>query len=122
MRIKFFFRIMLLVLTCGIFNSCSKSDDAALPIITFTQAEGKANSQGEYTVTGHIHSDIRLNKVIITKEGSTTPYLTDDSTAKYKTDYDFSYLITGITADTHIILDIYNQANGKTTVRFLIHP
>lgn len=122
MRMKFFFMTMVLVLTCGIFNSCSKSDAAALPTITFTQTEGVANAQGEYTLTGHIHSDVRLQKVIITKQGSSTPFLTDDSTAYNKTEYDFSYLITGITASTTIILDIYNQANDKKTVQYVVHP
>ncbi len=122
MRMKFFIT-MVLILASGLFlNSCSKDDDAALPTITFTEAEGVANSQGEYTLTGHIHSDIRLSKVVITKQGSTTPFLTDDSTANNKNDYDFTYLITGITANTYIIMDIYNQANGKTTRQYLIHP
>lgn len=123
MRIKFFFITVALVLASGLFlNSCSKNDDAALPIITFSETEGIANSQGEYTVNGHIHSDVRLDKVIVTKAGSTIPFLTDDSTAKNKTEYDFAYLITGITANTYITIDIYNQANGKTTAQFLIRP
>ena len=122
MKMKFFFITMVLVLTSGFLSSCSKDDAAPLPTITFTQTEGTANSQGEYTVTGHIHSDVRLDKVIITKAGSTTPFITDDTTAKNKNEYDFAYLITGITADTYIRVDIYNQANGKTTVQFLIHP
>ncbi|WP_293895260.1 hypothetical protein [Flavobacterium sp.] len=117
-----FFITMVLVLASGLFlNSCSK-DDAAPPTITFTQAEGVANSQGEYTLTGHIHSDVRLSKVVITKQGSATPFLTDDLTANNKNDYDFTYLITGITANTYIIIDIYNQANVKTTRQYLIHP
>ena len=123
MRIKFFFITVALVLASGLFlNSCSKNDDAALPIITFSETEGIANSQGEYTISGHIHSDVRLDKVIVTKAGSTIPFLTDDSTAKNKTEYDFAYLITGITANTYITIDIYNQADGKTTAQFLIRP
>ncbi|MFV5686074.1 hypothetical protein ACM55I_11555 [Flavobacterium sp. GB2R13] len=122
MRMRYFFITIIFVLASGLFlNSCSK-DDAALPTITFNQTEGKANSQGEYTVSGHIQSEIALSKVIITKEGSSTPFLTDDTTAKNKTDYDFAYLITGVTANTYLIVDIYNQANDKTTVRFLIRP
>ena len=119
---RYFFITIISVLASGFFlNSCSKHD-ATLPTITFNQNEGKANSQGEYTVSGHIQSEIALSKVIITKEGSSTPFLTDDSTAKNKTDYNFSYLITGVTTNTYIIVDIYNQANDKTTVRFLIRP
>lgn len=122
MRIRSFFIIAIFVLVSGLFlNSCSK-DDAARPTITFNQTEGKANSQGEYIVSGRIQSEIALSKVIITKEGSSTPFLTDDTTAKNKTDYDFAYLITGVTTNTYLIVDIYNQANDKTTVRFLIRP
>ena len=121
MKMKFFFITMVVVLTGGFLNSCSK-DDAALPTITFTQTEGVADSQGEYTITGHIHSDVRLDKVIITKEGATSPFLIDDTTAKNKTEYDFAYLITGITADTFIVFDIYNQSNDKKTVKILIRP
>ncbi|SFE95521.1 hypothetical protein SAMN04488131_106100 [Flavobacterium xueshanense] len=119
---KYFFITAIFVLACGLFlNSCSK-DDAARPTITFNQTEGKANSQGEYVVSGRIQSEIALSKVIITKEGSSTPFLTDDTTAKNKIDYDFAYLITGVTTNTYLIVDIYNQANDKTTVRFLIRP
>ena len=122
MRMKYFFITAICVLASGLFlNSCSK-DDAARPTITFNQTEGKANSQGEYIVSGRIQSEIALSKVIITKEGSSTPFLTDDTTAKNKTDYDFAYLITGVTTNTYLIVDIYNQANDKTTVRFLIRP
>ena len=122
MRIRYFFITAIFVLASGLFlNSCSK-DDASRPTITFNQTEGKANSQGEYIVSGRIQSEIALSKVIITKEGSSTPFLTDDTTAKNKTDYDFAYLITGVTANTYLIIDIYNQANDKTTVRFLIRP
>jgi len=122
MRMRNFFIMVVFVLASGLFlNSCS-NDDATPPSITFNQTEGKANSLGEYTVSGRIQSEVALSKVVITKEGSTTPFLTDDSTAKNKTLYDFAYLITGITANTYIIVDIYTQANDKTTVRFLIRP
>lgn len=122
MRMKYFFITAVFVLMSGLFlNSCS-NDDAANSTITFNQTEGKANSQGEYTVSGRILSEVALSKVIITKEGSNTPFLTDDSTAKNKTDYLFAYLITGITANTYLTVDIYDQANNKTTVRFLIRP
>ena len=122
MRMRHYFITIVLVLASGLFlNSCS-NDDAPPPSITFNQTEGKANSLGEYTVSGRIQSEVALSKVVITKEGSTTPFLTDDSTAKNKTLYDFVYLITGITANTYIIVDIYTLANDKTTVRFLIRP
>ena len=122
MRMRHYFITIVLVLASGLFlNSCS-NNDAPPPSITFNQTEGKANSLGEYTVSGRIQSEVALSKVVITKEGSTTPFLTDDSTAKNKTLYDFVYLITGITANTYIIVDIYTLANDKTTVRFLIRP
>lgn len=122
MRMRHYFITIVFALASGLFlNSCS-DDAASPPSIVFNQTEGKANSQGEYTVSGRIQSEVALSKVIITKEGSATPFLIDDSTAKNKTDYTFSYLITGITANTNIIVDIYNQANVKTTVRFLIRP
>ena len=79
-----------------------------------------AAANGEYTMTGHISSSAKLLKVILTKEGQTAPFLTDDSTAKNKNDYDYSYLITGITGNTYIIIDIFDQAGGKISKRFLI--
>ena len=121
MKMKFFIA-MALVFTLGFLNSCSNSDAAAPPTISFSQPQGTANVQGEYTMTGHIHSDVRLNKVILTKEGASAPFLIDDSTAKNKTDYDYSYLVTGITAPTYIVIDIYNMSDQKTTARFLIVP
>ena len=122
MRMKYFFITAIFVLASGLFLTSCSNNDAAVPTITFSQTEGKANSLGEYTVSGRIQSEIALSKVIITKEGSNVPFLTDDTTAKNKTDYNFSYLITGVTANTYLIVDIYNQANDKTTVRFLIRP
>lgn len=122
MRMRHYFTTIVLVLASGLFfNSCSNDEDTPASI-TFNQTEGKANSQGEYTVNGRIQSEVALSKVIITKEGSTAPFLIDDTTAKNKNDYNFAYLITGITASTYIIVDIYNQDNDKTTVRFFIRP
>jgi hypothetical protein len=97
--------------------SCSK--DEPTPAITFTQTEGKAVN-GEYTITGTITSSVALLKVILTKEGSATPFIVDDTTAKNKNNYPYSYLITGITKDTYIIIDVYDQNNTKTSTRFLI--
>jgi len=97
--------------------SCSK--DEPTPAIAFTQAEGKAVNE-EYTITGTITSSVALLKVIITKEGSATPFIVDDSTAKNKNSYPYSYLITGITKDTYVIIDVYDQNNTKTSTRFLI--
>lgn len=99
--------------------SCSKDSPTSSPAITFTQPEGKAVN-GQYTITGTITSSVSLLKVIVTKEGDTAPFIIDDTTAKNKNSYPYSYLITGITKDTYILIDIYDQNNTKTSTRFLI--
>ena len=119
MKKGLFLTSVLLVLTIlTISNSCKK--DKPIPSITFALTEGVANANGEYTITGIIHSDVSLSKVILTKEGATSPFFTDDTTAKNKNDYNFSYLITGITANTYIVFDIYDLNGGKQTTKFLI--
>ena len=99
--------------------SCSKDEPTSSPAIAFTQAEGKAVN-GQYTITGTITSSVSLLKVIVTKEGDTAPFIIDDTTAKNKNSYPYSYLITGITKDTYILIDIYDQNSTKTSTRFLI--
>ena len=111
--------ILLTLTTMFFFVSCKKETAPTLTIAT-TTVDGTANANGEYTITGHISSSARLAKVILTKEGQTTPFLTDDSTAKNKNEYDYSYLVIGITTNTYVIIDIYDQAGGKITKRFLI--
>ena len=100
--------------------SCSKN--GAEPQIVFTNniAEGQANSAGEYTITGHMDSEEQLDYVTLTKQGEANPFLIDESTAKNKTQYDFSYLITGITANTTIVIKIYDQEGQAVTANFLI--
>ena len=119
MKTKSFF--LLALTTMFIFVSCKK--EGTNPQLTFTNniVEGKANASGEYTITGHISSVARLTKVVLTKEGQSTPFLIDDSTAKNKNEYDFSYLVTGITANTYIIIDVFDEGGGKVTKRFLIN-
>lgn len=121
--------LAIIVLLAGVMFSSCKKDDAPVPSITFTDTEGIADNQGDYLFTGTIFSDVLLDKVILTKEGTVSPNLTiagesnsytDDSTAKNKSEYDFSYQITGVTANTYIIMDIYDQDGGKKTVKFLI--
>jgi hypothetical protein len=113
---------LLMALTAIFFFVSCKKDTDSKPQLTFTSnvAEGTANAGGEYTITGHISSVTRLDKVVLTKEGQSAPFLADESTAKNKNEYDFSYLVTGVTANTYIILDVYDQGGGKTTLRFLI--
>ena len=111
---------LLMALTAMLFFvSCKKDTE---PQLTFANniAEGTANASGEYTITGHISSAVRLDKVVLTKEGQTTPFFVDESTAKNKNEYDFSYLVTGITVNTYIIIDAYDQRGGIITQRFLI--
>ena len=112
-------RIIIILLIAISVLSCSKDSPTPVPAITFTQAEGKAIN-GQYTITGTITSTVSLLNVILTKEGDTTPFLTDNTTAKNKNSYTYSYLITGITKDTYILIDIYDQNNTKTSTKFLI--
>lgn len=121
MKRRLFLIMGAVILFSGLVLTSCKKDDKPIPSITFSQTEGTADSKGEYNFTGTIQSDVKLVKVIITKEGSSTPFLIDDSTAKNKNVYIFSYLITGITADTYIIVDIYDLDGGKKSVKFLIH-
>jgi hypothetical protein len=119
---------MMVFIAVTFFSACSK-DDAPIPSISFPEAEGVADNQGEYLLTGTILSEVALDKVILTKEGTVSPNLTiagesntytDDSTAKNKNEYDFTYAIAGIVADTNIIMDIYDQDGSKKTVKFHI--
>ena len=94
-------------------SSCKKTEPTPQPVVT-TVATGKANASNEFLWTGTMTSSSPLAKVTLTTVGSTTPFLVDDSTAKNKTSYNFSYLITGITADTTVRMDAYAQ-NGTVT-------
>lgn len=102
------------------FASCTK--DKAAPAFTFANnaTEGQASQAGAFTITGTLQSEVNLLKVTLTKEGQSNPFFVDDSEAKNKNTYSFSYLVTGISANTYIILDAYDQDGGKTTARFLI--
>lgn len=122
---------ILLVFNCLLavsILSC-KEDQPPVPSTTFTESEGIANNKGEYLLTGTILSEVQLDKVVLTKEGTVSPALTiagvansytDNSTAKNKTEYEFAYQIAGITANTYIVMDIYDQSGTRKTVKFLI--
>lgn len=113
--------LLLMALTALFFYvSCKKEDSSIQLTFANNSFEGTADSKGEYTITGQINSVVRLEKVVLTIEGQTNPFLIDESTAKNKTVYDFTYLITGISGNTYIIMDAYNQSGGKITQRFLI--
>jgi len=112
--------LALVAITAIVFViSCKK--ERSEPQLTFTnnKAEGTA-AAGEYTITGHISSAVRLDRVTVTKAWSTKPFLVDDATAKNKNDYDFSYLVKGITVNTCVVIDVYDQAGGEASRRFLI--
>lgn len=120
MKTKMFFFFAALAMSL-LFFSCKK-ENAPKPQISFANnaTEGIANANGEYTLTGHISSQVSLAKVTLTKQGQATPFLTDESTAKNKNEYDYSYLITGISSNTTIIMDVYDQNGGKASGQFLI--
>ena len=101
-------------------SSCRKDNENPRLSFSNNATEGRANQNGEFTITGTLQSEVNLQKVTLTKEGENNPFLTDDSEAKNKNNYSFSYLVTGINANTYIILDAYNQNGGKTSARFLI--
>jgi len=116
---------ILLLFTISIlsfFISCKK-DSASKPQITFANniAEGTANASGEYTLTGHISSAVSLDRVTLTKQGQADAFLIDQTTAKNKNEYDYSYLITGINANTTIIMDVYDLNGDKSSAQFLIY-
>jgi hypothetical protein len=115
------FALLFALSTSLIFFSCKK-DAVSKPEVAFTNniAQGTADANGEYTLTGHISSQVSLSKVTLTKQGDTSPFFIDETTAKNKNEYDYSYLITGINASVTIVLDAYDQDGGKTSSRFLI--
>ncbi len=94
-------------------SSCKKTEPTPQPVVT-TVATGKANASNEFVWTGTMTSSSPLAKVTLTTVGEATPFYLDDSTAKNKTSYTFSYLITGITTDRTIRMDAYAQ-NGTVT-------
>lgn len=129
MKRSLYFKLGMIVLLTGMMLSSCKKDEAPAPNIEFDEIEGVADNQGNYLLTGIIVSEVALDKVILTKEGTVSPDLhiagasntyTDDSTAKNKLEYDFAYQIEGVAANTYIVMDIYDKDGGKKTVKFLI--
>lgn len=126
-RVSFILLVFISVLAVSI-SSCKK-DKTPVPSLTFTETEGIADNKGEFLLTGTILSEVQLENVVLTKEGTVSPNLTiageantynDNSTAKNKTEYVFAYQIKGISANTYIVMDIYDQNGTKKTVKFLI--
>jgi hypothetical protein len=113
--------LLLFAISAIIFLTACKKDGSEFHI-SFTNniTEGTADSSGEFTLTGHISSQALLDQVALTKQGQADAFLIDESTAKSKNEYDFSYLITGITENTTIVIDVYDQNGGKSSALFLI--
>lgn len=121
MKIKLLF-FLLLTIMMGVISCKKESPAVTIPAVTFATSvlEGTANASGEYEIKGHISSATRLEQVILTKEGQSAAFIIDNSTAKNKNEYDFVYLVTGITSNTYIIISITDQAGGNKTERYLI--
>jgi hypothetical protein len=115
-------KLLIVLASICFLISCKKDSTPGIQFnFTNNVSSGTANSNGEYTITGHITSAVRLDSVTLTKQGQSTPFLIDASTAKNKTDYTFSYLVTGITANTTILIDVFDQNGGKIESTFLIN-
>lgn len=114
---------LLLLLTVIIATiSCKKDSPASTPLVTYTTSalEGTANAAGEFELKGHISSVVRLEQVTLTKEGQANAFIVDNTTAKNKNEYDFAYMVTGITSNTYIIISTTDQSGGNKTDRYLI--
>src|SRR5437868_11736766 len=107
-----------LMLLC---TSCKK-DNTSIIQVNFTNntAEGVADANGEFNLTGHIFSAVPLSRVTLTKQAESDVFMTDETTAKNKKEYDFSYGITGIDANTTIIMDVYDQNGARYSSQFFI--
>jgi hypothetical protein len=121
MKITFTLLLSLLVMISAI--SCKKeSGPTTIPTITYATSilEGKTNARGEFEIQGHVSSATRLQNITLTKEGQGVAFMNDNSNPKNKTEYDFNYLVVGITTDTYIIISAIDQSGGTKTDRYLI--
>jgi hypothetical protein len=119
MKIKLL--LVLAIASLSFITSCKKEDISQFQITFSNNAtEGTADANGEYLLTGHIASSVSLEKVTLTKQGQAEPFLADESTAKNKNEYDYSYLITNITSNTTIVMKVYDQRGGISSAEFLI--
>ena len=117
------FKSLLLLLAVIITTiSCKKDSPVNTPVITYNTSvlEGTANASGVFEIKGHISSAERLDQVVLTKEGQSAAFIVDNSTAKNKTEYDFAYLVTGITSNTYVIISVTDQSGGNKTDRYLV--
>lgn len=111
-----------LLLLCSIFvffTSCKK--DASNPAFVFpgNVYEGQANN-GSYTIVGTLQCQANLRKVTVQREDETQPFIVDELEERSKQSYEFSYEVTGITHDTYIALDAFDQNGGKSRAMFLV--
>jgi hypothetical protein len=111
----------LAVLCLLSFYSCKKeSGSTVLMTISSTAQQGTANESGTYTLSGHISSQTPLDKITLTRQGQATPFLIDESTVKNKKEYDYSYQVTGITSNTTVSMDVFDQKGSKSGMLFVI--
>jgi hypothetical protein len=111
----------LTVLWLVSFFACKKeSGSTVLMTISSTAQQGTADESGQYTLSGHISSQTPLDKITLTRQGQTSPFLIDESTAKNKKEYDYSYQVTGIKSNTTISMDVFDQKGGKSGMLFVI--
>jgi hypothetical protein len=113
---------LLLSVIIAAFSCKKESVPTSTPAITYSTniLEGKANTRGEYEIIGHVSSATWLQNITLTKEGLSVAFMNDNSNPKNKTEYDFNYLVAGITTDTYIIISATDQLGGNKTDRYLI--
>lgn len=109
--------IILVALTALIYlSSCTKND-----IISRSPEKDRieitADINGNFVITGHISSPDPLQKVELFKNEDVSAFLTDETDAKYQTEYDFSYTITGISQNTKIKL-VAHDVNNQTMTHY----
>jgi hypothetical protein len=115
------FILLFAMPTVLLFGACKK--DLSKPQVTFTNNidSGTANASGEYTLTGHITSPVKLSVVTLSKDGDASPFLVDNSTAQNKLEYDFSYLIKSVTSNETIVMDVIDQQGVRVISEFSIN-
>src|SRR5688572_14045406 len=111
--------LALLLCSSLLFIACSK-DTGSDHNVSFSESEGIANNNGEYTMQGTITSPVKMDEIYLTKEGQAAPFIMDTTTAKNKTEHTYSYQVTGITQNTYIRIDVFNIEGGKSSSQFLI--
>jgi hypothetical protein len=103
------------------FYACKKeSGSTVLMTISSTAQQGTADESGQYSLSGHISSQTPLDKITLTRQGQSIPFLTDESSVKNKKEYDYTYKVTGITSNTTISMDVFDQKGGKSGMLFVI--